>query len=392
MHTRMTALDGLRGIGALIVVLWHVAVVFFPAAAWGTPGPGQWVHGSPLWVMLKGTFAVCLFFVLSGYVLTVGHFRAPSRTSLIKRMIGRPIRLGLPAAASTLGMWALYVLHPTVVADVTVPVLTATGGMDQVSPLTMTYDTSAWGLTANLFWLPWFQSPDFTRLYSGVLWTMYVELSGSLIAMTLALILTRVPRKIAALAALTAALALFLAIRGYGIYFAMLLVGTAIAAVDPEKREWHGQAVTIPLTMFALGLVAGAGMFTALETLTTSSFASGRTVVMAGGALLVFVAVVTSQELTDILSLPVFRFLGRISFPLYLFHALVMAGGSWIFLALGPDVPVLPKSWIAAIFSVAASVVVAWAATRWIDDASTTLARRAGEVVTAHGLTPVAQR
>lgn len=388
----MTALDGLRGLGALIVVLWHVAVVFFPAAAWGTPGPGQWVHGSPLWVMLSGTFAVCLFFILSGYVLTVGHFRAPSHSFLFKRMVGRPIRLGLPAAASTIAMWALYLLHPTVVADVTVPVLTATGGLDQVSPLTMTYDTGARGLAANLFWLPWFQPPDFTRLYSGVLWTMYVELTGSLIAMTLTLILTRAPRRIVALAALTAALALFLTIPGYGIYFAMLLVGTAIAAAGPEKREWRGPAITVPLTMFALGVVAGAGMFTALEALTTSSFASGRTVVMAGGALLVFLAVVISSELTACFSIAPFRFLGRISFPLYLFHALVMAGGCWLFLALGSDDPVLTKSWIAASFSVVASIIVAWAATRWIDDTSTSLARRAGEAVTERGLTPAAQQ
>src|SRR3954454_3511925 len=76
---RYTALDGLRGIAALVVVIHHslllIAVLASPyftgrsAAAAGTFA--WWLLYTPLHLVWEGTGAVYVFFVLSGFVLTL---------------------------------------------------------------------------------------------------------------------------------------------------------------------------------------------------------------------------------------------------------------------------------------------------------------------------------
>ena len=74
-------LDGLRGLAAFEVVFHHFILAFYPAlfAGPGVPthlAPGQevFVSGSVLNLLYDGNFAVCIFFVLSGYVLSHKFF------------------------------------------------------------------------------------------------------------------------------------------------------------------------------------------------------------------------------------------------------------------------------------------------------------------------------
>ena len=187
---RNLALDGIRGMASMVVVFWHLAVNFFPCAAWGVEKPTSlsWeltLYQSPLWVALSGSFAVCLFFVLSGYVLTIGFFRSRKAKPLIHRIVGRPIRLGVLAAASTIAIWFGSLAAPHAVTDLLIPVLTATGALEAAVPhLNLNADLSLRALLENIFWLPWLQPSDPKELYNGVLWTMHVELFGSFLVMT----------------------------------------------------------------------------------------------------------------------------------------------------------------------------------------------------------------
>lgn len=102
---RIAHLDGLRGIAALIVILAHIAAGFVPAMYFGAdalPAP-QWQVAfatSPFFVTINGSFAVYVFFVLSGYVITGSAIA--SRSSAIANSIARVARLSLPCAASVL--------------------------------------------------------------------------------------------------------------------------------------------------------------------------------------------------------------------------------------------------------------------------------------------------
>lgn len=76
---RYPQLDALRGIAALMVVTNHFVLV----------GPLWWVSSSPLRVLALGHEAVILFFILSGFVLTLqlmSHRRVTYRDYVIKRI------------------------------------------------------------------------------------------------------------------------------------------------------------------------------------------------------------------------------------------------------------------------------------------------------------------
>jgi peptidoglycan/LPS O-acetylase OafA/YrhL len=117
----MRALDGLRGIAALIVVVHHALLTSrsFAAAYDGRPisaailpGPiEQWLTFSPLHLLWAGHEAVEVFFVLSGVVLAlpyVGGARMDPNQYYPKRLV----RLYLPVWAALAFSCALRVLVP----------------------------------------------------------------------------------------------------------------------------------------------------------------------------------------------------------------------------------------------------------------------------------------
>ncbi len=110
---RVSSLDGLRGWAALIVVLCHI---FSASLVWYAPGQAPlsrwswrwWIAQTPLHFFWAGPEMVLVFFVLSGYVLTlpaVARGAAWFRVSYYPR---RLVRLYLPAWAAILFAAALH--------------------------------------------------------------------------------------------------------------------------------------------------------------------------------------------------------------------------------------------------------------------------------------------
>lgn len=386
IEERNHALDGLRGVGALVVVLWHLAVAFFPCSAWGVEEPtsAPWermLYESPLWVILNGTFAVCLFFVLSGYVLTVGHFRSGDARPLIHRIVGRPLRLGVLAAVSTVAIWLGSLAAPSTGAEIVVPVLKATGALDAIRPhLNLDPDLSLQTLFENIFWFPWFQPSKPRDLYNGVLWTMHVELLGSFLVMTLALVLSHAKTVwLAASTYLVCGAIMMIWLPGSGIYFAIFLCGSAIAAVDPPKWRTVGWKRNIPIVAAIFGLLLGACRSPALSIGTEpvgAVFSYGNVIVMGLGAVAFFLSVLVSDELSKLFSGRAFALLGRVSFSLYVCHAAVIFSvGTTLFLFMGPEISIEVRSITAAVASLAVSVGLAIVLAVWIDAPSIRLAR-----------------
>ena len=104
---RLSALDGLRGLAALAVMLYHLAIMFpSVAGASGFTGthppvgsPIWWISSTPAHVLMAGPAAVLVFFVLSGLVVTLPVIRNQS-FNWLAYFPQRAARLALPAIAS----------------------------------------------------------------------------------------------------------------------------------------------------------------------------------------------------------------------------------------------------------------------------------------------------
>jgi peptidoglycan/LPS O-acetylase OafA/YrhL len=108
--------DGLRGLAAVNVLLCHLFLAFLPGGFafiypdTTTPdamrGVVDHVIGfAPLSVLWNGQFAVCIFFVLSGYVLTKAYIERGDAMIFRLRASRRYLRLCVPIFGSVMFAW-----------------------------------------------------------------------------------------------------------------------------------------------------------------------------------------------------------------------------------------------------------------------------------------------
>ena len=109
-------LDGLRGVAALFVMFHHYSCQFVPALleGWGTEHDNYWLLQFPIIrITHNGTLMVQIFFVLSGFVLSVKGLRLARQgrqlefvKSLASSAFRRWLRLALPVFGSLLvSLW-----------------------------------------------------------------------------------------------------------------------------------------------------------------------------------------------------------------------------------------------------------------------------------------------
>lgn len=114
-HRKNLALEGLRGLACLNVVLAHYMFTFMPYASHFLYPEGNilqrygiehWLAKPYFSVLYNGTYPVSIFFVMSGWVLTAPFFRGagdPSRAAL-----KRYPRLVIPAATAIFLAWIVF--------------------------------------------------------------------------------------------------------------------------------------------------------------------------------------------------------------------------------------------------------------------------------------------
>ena len=300
---------------------------------------------TPLALMYNGDFAVSIFFVLSGYVISGALRRSPR--PIIESVVLRYIRLALPAFASCVFAWLLLQLNSGS--------LVAAKKIDASQWLTYAFDDTSVPFSSpvvdGLFGI--FASGG--TLLNNALWTMKLELIGSCM---LYLIYSKylVSRRVVALI-LIVPLSFGLHRPEYGAF--------AIGALIQEARAVD-RIGPFALPMLICGLLVGSTMpgiadrVPALKMLAhlPDDLKVGQPHkiwhIVAAGA--VIYAVIGLPKVARWCARAPFRFLGRISFGLYLTHVPMIY---YLFSNLYVGLPVSPDIRLIVMLSVYAPSIIA---------------------------------
>jgi peptidoglycan/LPS O-acetylase OafA/YrhL len=329
--SRLPGLDGLRGIAAMAVVLFHFTAwdPFLRTGQYGGPGLLFWFP--------YGCLGVELFFIISGFVIFMTLERT---TSFVAFAAARFARLYPAFLACMLTSLALILLF-------------------------------RWGqvpidarlIVANLTMIP----QSFGALYiDGSYWSLRFELEFYLLAGLTCLVLRcRAPEVPCAIW-----LAGELLLRGWVGMMPMNIVMKAthtsfahlfvIGIMLYRLRAGQATKLTLPLLLLAIS-IGFFGRYWSEAPISGAAYGA----VTAGFAALVWIATTSYGRFLSIAPL---RFLGRISYPLYLIHG---AAGSELVARLltagwNPNVAVLVTIASAIGLAWAISTFVEWPAQRWL--------------------------
>lgn len=298
--TRFRALDGLRGVAALAVALYHMPIAFS-------------LYGSPL--IREANVAVDLFFVLSGFVIAHAYFgrltNVETTRGFIIRRVGRlwPLHIAVIAAMVVVEVARLIFasklgddLRPPFYGETSIEALLANIAMVHAWGMPSSWNIPSWSISAELFAY---------LMFAGVcLWApRRAPLVATAIVIGSALVLVAAARN----EPLLERLDIFKSCVGF---FAGMLVYDAFSR--STLPAWsRGRATLIELATL-LGTIAVIGFITLatppqMRVLTTPLF-----------AVVVYVLAVGRGALSGLLESKPLQHLGVVSYSVYLVHGLVI--------------------------------------------------------------------
>ncbi|MCU6797397.1 acyltransferase [Paenibacillus sp. WQ 127069] len=324
LDNRIEYLEGLRGLAALVVVICHFVGAFYPALISGNAqeihtqrGWELFIAKSPLNIFYNGNFAVCIFFVLSGFVLTRHYFSNYSNQNngiITSSAVRRYPRLLIPIFFSVLLVYVCMKLSL----------------FGNVETSEFTYST---------WWLGTFWKFDSTFIdvikfsfydvfissnskYNTVLWTMYYEFIGSFLVFAAALIIGKMKNR-----SIIYCILILLFIKTYFLAFIFgLILSDIFSSVDLNKKL-VGKKTQVLLLMVGIFLGSYPTLINVNGTLYSFlalNFVLSSMFYHIIGAFFVLIVLLNSKRLQKILSLKPFLFLGKISFSMYLMHTIII--------------------------------------------------------------------
>jgi peptidoglycan/LPS O-acetylase OafA/YrhL len=330
---RFNQLDGLRGVASVAVFLWHHFIAFFPASI-GISNVMHsrvleiWLYRSPLAILFAGDLAVFVFFVLSGFVISVGYFRAEGIEGVKKSFLRRYVRLMPPAFVTIIAAYLILIAG-----------LNFNG---QAGPLTTGWWLALhWSQTVvqlkNAIWMGvygmWFVPIEAGAQFNSNLGTLALELIGSFVVFA-----TIIATRLAGLSFYTR-LALYCCMFGLSIYlnindphYVSFYAGMALADIYVNRPRAFEISSSASLGILVLAVYLGAVNVASMTLPYYAPMAAGFRFLglhplsypwMISSVLLVY-GILTSRLATKVFSSKLAIFLGKYSFPLFLVHTIVL--------------------------------------------------------------------
>jgi len=373
---RLVPLEGLRGIAAVVVMLGHMVRGLVP------PDDGKWhgLHQVHRW-LLNGGAAVTIFFVLSGFILSLNFAKDRSRIRVLTALLKRWPRLAALTTIACLFSWALIVISQDNYARAAAVTGNAWMAAHFNSPLQGQDISWMAALREGLYRV--FLSGD--SKFDSPLWTMRIELFGSFAIFLAAPILFGLQNWPLRLLAIGAVMI------GGGASFPLtyisdFLVGTILAMLFAEDR----MPIFSNKAAFVMG-VAGIYLFCfsagenhLIHAPIKRLLPAGETAhfIWDGSAVLIIFVLLGNPFLRRVFSQNWAIRLGLLSFPIYLLHVPIMlsAGAASIVHAVGPfgeTSAVLLAAVVTMALTLACALPLAW-----VDKAWTGALGRAAAVIT----------
>ncbi len=360
--SRKGYLDGLRGLAALGVVAYH-ANIFFSAFTWSHA-----FGDLPNLILARftnGNFMVCIFFILSGYVLSIPRVVNPNVA---------------PGHWGELVLRRYFRLTPVVLASVLITYfLWTTLGIPNQS-LTdygpgFAYMTTEYQFTPSLFGALYHGliglhvSPKI--VYNPVLWTISIELLGSILLFCMFALYPKLKNFISMSIVFSILAIVFTSKLGkpdYGMYISLFFVGAIIHLINCNLKSRTAKYIflLVALWLGSISIYTPEGQYLA-STFSLNSFQLDATV-HSIAAIMLLLVVLSSQTLKKVLCARPILWLGKQSFSLYAIHSIVIFSiGLNVFTKLAPLYPFKLASFITYTVIFIVSLALASILTKYID-------------------------
>ncbi|MBD8522336.1 acyltransferase family protein [Lysinibacillus fusiformis] len=322
--------EGIRGIAAFVVLISHFIQIFYPGL-FSTDvnlmhhGLEEGISETPLNLFYNGNFAVCIFFVLSGFVLSYKFFVKKDKEILVESAVKRYFRLAIPVITSLLLAFIFLKLNWYYYGKI---IFETRATMPDFYSETVTFlQIIKEGLYSTFF--------ENTTSLNPVLWTMYYELLGSFIVFGFLALFGNSKNRYLFYGVLL--------ITFWNSYFIAFILGMILCdlIVNTNMLKILKQKLIVFLFLI-IGLFLGSypyvnPMGTVYEFLVINPSSTFNYFMFYHivGSVLLLIAVLGSDILQKFLSIKPFIFLGNISFSLYLIHFIILCSfSSYLFMRL----------------------------------------------------------
>jgi peptidoglycan/LPS O-acetylase OafA/YrhL len=333
-------------------------------------------------LFFAGGFSVCIFFVLSGFVLSNSFFKRKTHSVLVSSSVRRYFRLMIPALGSIL-------LAYVVLRAGAMPV-------QQTAQLTESF---RWLGGSHWQFIPSLPEALYQGLYgvfftgfvsyNPVLWTMQLELYGSFIVFMFLALFGKLQRRW-----IFYILLALITMKTYYLAFVLGMVLCDIWVNHPELIE----RVRKPILAGLLGvaLVIGSWRYGSIyphyyDSLQVPLFTTPEFITFANilAALVVVFAVLRLNLVSRFFETKPLQFLGKISFSLYLTHFIVMGSfASILFNMLMPRYGYGTSILLMALPTICVTFLIAILYTRYVDQPSIRWSKNIGNWLMGPGKNP----
>lgn len=324
---KISYLEGLRGICCLIVILDHCINTFKPDLRFtGLSDAGgkirQLIAWTPLNIFYSGIAPVCIFFILSGFVLSIKYNNTKMNYVIYQGVIKRYPRLIFPILIAMLLMYFAY------------EILGRYTGFSNDLSFSKT-------IIEAIYTAPFYH----VNLTNYALWTISFEIYGSLLVFSLLAIFGDKRERL-----------LFYMLTFFFLYltnsfYSLFVMGVILSDIYVNRN--YRIIPLMRIMLFLIGLILSTspyprngvevygGLYSYLRLFNVQDYSQLYQMLMLTGSSLIFISILGSSFFERFFNLRFFQYLGKISFPLYITHVTVLSCGSYYVKSNFPKVTIV---------------------------------------------------